>query len=209
MTSARGGSNMPTTPTNVQLVSYLINLLLSSRSMSSFFGGLSMVASARQRSVSRPEARFKVYADVLWITGESSFQHTVLQSNCLALIGGTPTCSVIFDVLHDFRLQCWCHWNLLCADAHECTSVQYALWCALQHSIIHVKPLSFPLQVVFNVHIIYPHDCVTLTKNFGPGPSLVCLRGIAAQLIDFLSRENSRVKSFFHIDWKAQNLYVS
>ena len=69
MTSARGGSNIPTTPTNVQLVSYLINLLLSSRSISSFFGGLSMVASARQRSVSRPET--KVYADVLWITGRN------------------------------------------------------------------------------------------------------------------------------------------
>ena len=53
-TSVRGGSNIPTTPTNVQLVSYLMNLLLSSRSMSSLLGGLSMVAKARQRRVSRP-----------------------------------------------------------------------------------------------------------------------------------------------------------
>ena len=27
---------------------------------------------------------------------------------------------------------------------------------------------------------------------------------MAAQLIDFLSRENSRVKSFFHIDYKMK-----
>ncbi len=40
---------------------------------------------------------------------------------------------------------------------------------------------------------------LTLTKNLGPGPSLVCLTGVAAQLIDFRSRENSSVKSFFHI----------
>ncbi len=55
MTSTRGGSNIPTTPTNVQFVSYLMNLVESSRSISSRFGGLSMVARAKQRSVSRPE----------------------------------------------------------------------------------------------------------------------------------------------------------
>ena len=37
--------------------SYLMNLVASSRSMSSFLTGLSMVARARQRRVSRPETR--------------------------------------------------------------------------------------------------------------------------------------------------------
>ena len=53
-TSTRGGSNIPTTPTKVQLVSYRKNLVESSRSMSSLLTGLSIVARARQRRVSRP-----------------------------------------------------------------------------------------------------------------------------------------------------------
>ena len=44
---------------------------------------------------------------------------------------------------------------------------------------------------------------LTLTNILGPGPSLPGLRGIQKQLIDFLSRENSRVKSFFQLDCTA------
>ncbi len=40
----------------------------------------------------------------------------------------------------------------------------------------------------------------TLTKNLVPGPSLLGLIGVAHTDMDFLSRENSMVKSFLYPD---------
>lgn len=43
----------------------------------------------------------------------------------------------------------------------------------------------------------------TLQNRRGPDPSLVVLVGTQYELMDFLSRENSRVNSFLHIVWMS------
>ena len=63
-TSGLGGSNMPTQPTKVRSVSYCTNRLQSSRCMSSFLGGVSLVAKAKQRSVSEPEPQSRILARI-------------------------------------------------------------------------------------------------------------------------------------------------
>ena len=123
-TSVLGGSNIPTTPTKVQLVSYLMNLPLSSRSMSSFLGGLSMVAKARQRRVSRPATNIylvRIKTLPSWYLNHNYPGNSLLSHEVLSL--RHRTCSVVLDVFHDFRFESWCHGNLLGTDAHKGTSV--------------------------------------------------------------------------------------
>merc|ERR1712142_1365629 len=78
-TSVLGGSNIPTQPTKVMLVSYSMNLRESSRSMSSTLGGLSMVARAKQRRVSRPVPHslqtFKISFLTAGVMGPFLYQH--------------------------------------------------------------------------------------------------------------------------------------
>lgn len=47
---------------------------------------------------------------------------------------------------------------------------------------------------------------LTLTNIFGPGPNLPGFRGTQYALIDLRSRENSRVKSFFHMFCRANKI---
>lgn len=69
-TSLRGGSNIPTTPTNVKLTSYVKNLLESLRSICSGFIGLSAVARAKQRSVSRPVPYLRVRSRIRFLSAD-------------------------------------------------------------------------------------------------------------------------------------------
>jgi len=73
LTSILGGSNMPTTPTKVRSTSYSTNLLAFTRSMVLGLTGLSLVARARQRRVSRPVpysiARSMIFCLILSVIG--------------------------------------------------------------------------------------------------------------------------------------------
>ena len=102
------------------LTSYFMNLVESSRSISSFFIGLSMVASARQRSVSRPD-----YTSIQRITSP----HTTIISACRGVqqVNGKYTNVFLRDLflflwnpMIQLQNGLWQSHSVWCGAAYKC-----------------------------------------------------------------------------------------
>lgn len=71
------------------------------------------------------------------------------------------------------------------------------MFCHTDEIVTKIKPKFLDQSFFF---FIWNHD-LTLMNIFGPDPNRETLVGTQYELMDFLSLENSRVNSFFHMLW--------
>lgn len=188
-TSLRGGSNIPTTPTKHMLTSYWWNLVESTRSMSSGFGGLSMVAANFQ--FINGEFKSNLANTGQWFATSAiavSSESYLTQSQATK---GIAASSVQFGDFQNPAHDRLGHGNLLRSKTKNRQNFRGNLLIIFNRLCQWF--LSYPTRTC--VQRSNTPSGAPLINILGPFPIRVDFNGVQKEDIDFLSLENSKVNS--------------